>query len=69
MAKSYERVVERLNAISTVSRENEELVSDRNDSVVDLRFDHVCVAAIAPYRKYALRIEMTTLVADRLTTS
>jgi hypothetical protein len=68
MAKSYERVVERLNAISTVSHENEEFVSDRNDSVVDLRFDHVCVAAIA-VSQYALRIEMITLVADRLTTS
>jgi hypothetical protein len=68
MAKSYERVVERLNVISTVSHGNEEFVSDRNDSVVDLRFDHVCVAAIA-LSQYALRIEMTTLVADRLTTS
>jgi hypothetical protein len=68
MAKSYERVVERLNAISTVSHENEEFVSDRDDPVVHLRFDHVCVAAIA-VSQYALRIEVTTLVADRRTTS
>jgi hypothetical protein len=64
MAKSYERVVERLNAISTVSHQNEEFVSDGNDPVVDLRLDHACLAAIA-----VSQIEMITLVADRLTTS
>jgi hypothetical protein len=56
MAKSYERVVERLNVISNVAHGNEEFVSDRNDSVVDLRFDHVCVAAMS-VSPYALRIE------------
>ena len=68
MAKSYECVVENLSAISTVSHGNEEFVSGRDDPVINLRFDHVCVAAIA-VSQYALRIEMITLVADRLTTS